>query len=72
MGVTEAALADRQRQRLGMAAAVLAALATIVALATGDAKARTETRSSQTLSGGYGHALAATQPGTLAFEQRRA
>jgi len=54
---TEVALADRQRQRLGMVAAVLAALATMVALATGNAKADTEVRSSR-LSGGTQHALA--------------
>ncbi len=72
MGLTQAALADRQRQRLGMAAAVLAALATMVALATGDATARTESRSSRDLSGGYRHATAETQPCTGAFEQRRA
>lgn len=72
MDLTEAALADRQRQRLGMAAAVLAALATMVALATGDATARTESRSSQNLSGGYGHAVAEAEPGARTFEQRRA
>ncbi len=63
MDPTEAALADRQRQRLGMAAALLAAFATMLALAAGDATANAGLRSSQHLSGGYGHATAASGAG---------
>jgi hypothetical protein len=63
-GLTEAALADRQRRRLGMAVALLATLATMVALATGDAKAKPGFRSSQQMPGGYGYAAARGEPGT--------
>lgn len=62
MEQTQLALADRQRQRLGMVAALLAALATVFALAAGDAKAKTDAGSSRHLSGGYGNAETAAVP----------
>jgi|GEM_PF-1902051 len=62
MGPTQAAPADRQRQRLGMVAAVLAAIATVFALATGGANAGTEFRTSQHMPGGYGHEAVAVAP----------